>query len=175
MGWFNNAPTANRIMNSAQLLASAAVIEVSAETIDGANAFVQAQKTRAEGLAARAFSTGGASSDLGRQLQSAINDLSAYQVDGRDVRQDIDNRLPDIRFMVEQFSVPRAARQINAPSKRIADAVLNETAAILHNIQFISGRHESKVRAAVGQIDRADRQLNGSGSVVAIDDLPRLS
>lgn len=174
MGWFNNTPTANRIANSVQVIASVVAIEGSAEIMDQANAFVQTQKTRAEGFAARAFATEGASSALGRQLQNAINDLSAYQVDGREVRQDIDNRLPDIRYMVSQFDLPRAAREINVPSKRIADGVLNETAAIMNNVRFIAGRHESKVSAAVTQIDRADRQLNGTNAVVAFDDVPRL-
>jgi hypothetical protein len=175
MGWFNNTPTANRIVNSGQVLASAALIQGSAEVMDRANAFVQTQKTRAEGLTARAYATQGASSELGRQLQRAINDLSAYLVDGRGISEDINNRMPDVMYLIRQFDLPRAAREINVPSKRIADAVLEETAQILNNVQVLSNRHESTVRNAVGQIDRADRQINGGNATVAIEEVPRFS
>ena len=173
MGWFSNSITANRLTNSTNLMAVIRSLGESKGTLDTANNFVASQKERANNLSAAAFSVQGASSATGQSLQRAINDLSSYQADAREVDQDLDTRMNTLELVIQQFELPRGQRSLNMSGADMTSAAADSAVDVISNLSILKNAHVNKVSEAVRCIDNADRQLNGSSSQHALDLVPR--
>lgn len=172
MGWFNNKMTTDRAVNTLGIAASMASLEQTKETLTAANDFVSGQKQRASRLASQAFSVQGASSHTGRSLQQAINDLSDYQRDGREILEDVNTRMVVVAGIAQQFSTPRFFRDLNMSGADMSDAMIDNARQALENLARLKDNHQDKVTNAVWTIDNADQELNGSSSTRALGRLP---
>lgn len=172
MGWFSNKMTTNRAGNTVGILTAAASFEESKNTLDAANEFVAGQKRRASGLSAQAFAVQGASSHTGRSLQQAINDLGNYERDGREVEEDLAERMFTMLRVTQQFSMPRGQRQLNLSGTDMTVAMMESASEVCANLAILKRDHMDKVSNAVTNIDNADRELNGSSSSRASNLLP---
>lgn len=167
MGWFSNKMTINRLSNSVGMAAVMISLQESKDTLTAANEFVATQKQRASGLSARAFAVQGASSSTGQSLQRAINDLSSYQADGREVGLDLNDRMNTLALVIEQFALPRGQRSLNMSGADMTGAVMDGAVEVVANLNILKNSHLNKVSDAVTCIDNADRELNGSSSTSA--------
>lgn len=174
MGWFNNTPTAGRVNNSIQLLAVAVTMGASKNQLDNVNTFIDSQRQRAQNLAGQAFSVQGANSALGRELQSAINELGSCLVSGREVSEDLQSRIETMNFIITQFDVPRVSRRLNMSGHQMTSVATASALEVRENIELLRDRFAGPVGEALTTADRADRELNGSRSMVARDAVPRL-
>ncbi len=161
MGWFNNAPTSNRINNEVQISLAAETLNRVTQTLTTANEFVQNQRARAQNLVAQAFSVQGASSALGRQLQSAQNELASYLVEGESVQEQMAECSEDSALFREQFQLPRAQRVMPSSGQEIAAIIAHNAQAMSNNVKYLRQEYQTLVNAAIDTIDNADRQLNG--------------
>lgn len=173
MGWFSNSMTANRAANSVQLVGVVASMADSKQSLDHVNRFATEQKQRAQSLSAQAFALQGASSQLGRDLQHAINDLSAYLAQGNEVVEDLDSRIVSLVAITEQFDLPRGLRSLNMSGRDMTTLVTASAIEVRGNLEVLKRNHGDKVNAAVQAVDQADRRLNGDNSVRALGLLPR--
>lgn len=173
MGWFNNNMTANRAANSVQLLGVMTSMVDSRESVQQVNRFVVEQQQRAQGLIGQAYALQGASSELGTDLQRAMNDFSRYMAQGNEVAEDLDSRLADLATVMEQFNLPRGARSLNMSGRDMTTLVTTSALEVRHNLELLKQNHGSKVNASVQLLDRADRQLNGDSSTKALRAMPR--
>lgn len=167
MGWFNNKMTTNRFCNTVDMAAVAISLQDSKNKLTDANDFVASQKQRAGDLSATAFAVQGASSRTGQSLQRAINDLSSYEADGREVGQDLDDRINTAALVFEQFNLPRGQRSLNMSGADMAVVLANSALLGAANLNILKNQHLDKVSDAVTCIDNADRELNGSSSTRA--------
>jgi hypothetical protein len=172
MGWFSNKLTVNRAGNTVGMAAVLMSFQESKNTLNAANEFVAGQKRRASGLSAQAFAVQGASSYTGRSLQQAINDLGNYERDGREVDEDLDQRMITMLRITEQFSMPRGQRQLNLSGTDMTVAMMGSASEVCANLAILKRDHMDKVSNAVTNIDNADRELNGSSSSRASNLLP---
>ncbi|MEW6205469.1 MAG: hypothetical protein AB1516_09115 [Pseudomonadota bacterium] len=173
MGWFSNSMTANRAANSIQLVGVMASMADSKLSLDNVNQFVAQQKQRAQGLSAQAFALQGASSQLGCDLQRAVNDISTYLAQGHEVVEDLDSRMASLATIIEQFNLPRGARDLNMSGRDMTTLVTASAIEVRGNLEVLKRNHGDKVNAAVETVDQADRQLNGDRSVRALGSIPR--
>ena len=160
MGWFRNAPTANRIQNSATIVACAALLQGNQTVLEGVEQFSGDQVQRGNRLSAQAFSIQGASSSLGLQIQQAVGELNSFKREAGELNAQLNDCSAFFMGLVRQFSVPRADRSLNMSGKQMTELAANVTAESLSNLFQLAERREDVVARSVSTIDRADQALN---------------
>lgn len=175
MGWFSNTPTANRMQNTATILACAALIEANQNILQGVEQFSTAQITRGNRLSAQAFSIQGASSSVGTQLQQAVGELNSFKREARGLLSELSEHAEYFEALVEQFSVPRAARQLNLSGKEMTEVAAHITASSLANLAMLRDSRQDKIAQSVATIDRADETLNPGSHTRASLALPAMA
>jgi hypothetical protein len=172
MGWYSNAPTANRIQNTGTIMACAALLEANQTVLQSVDQFSGDQITRGNRLSAQAFSVQGASSNLGAQLQQAVGELSTFRREAGALNAELSEHINLFTHIVEQFSIPRAARQLNMSGKNMARAAENMTAHSLANLITLQGMRQDSIAQNVTTIDHADAILNPANHARAALALP---
>jgi hypothetical protein len=175
MGWYSNAPTANRIQNTGTIMACAERLEVNQNILQSVDQFSSDQITRGNWLTAQAFSVQGASSSLGVQLQQAVGELNTFRREAGALNAELSEHIDTFIHIVQQFSVPRAARQLNMSGKDMARAAENMTAHSLRNLFTLQEMREDSIAQSIRTIDRADAILNPSNNSRAALTLPDMA
>lgn len=175
MGWFSNTPTANRVQNSATILACAALLDANQNILQGVEQFSTEQITRGNLLSAQAFSIQGASSNLGTQLQQAVGELNSFKREAHGLSTELSEHTGYFEALVGQFSVPRAARQINLSGKEMTEVAAHITASSLANLATLRDNRQDRIAQSVATIDRADETLNPGTHTRASLTLPTMA
>jgi hypothetical protein len=175
MGWFNNTLTANRVHNTATILTCAALLEANQTVLQGVQQFSTEQVNRGNRLSAQAFSIQGASSNLGLQLQQAVGELNTFKREANGLNSELGEHTEYFTALVEQFSIPRAARQLNLSGKEMTEVATHITAASLANLAALRANRQDKIAQSVATIDRADETLNPGTHTRASLALPEMA
>lgn len=162
MGWFRNQMTPVRESDQRLIEANLILSNQFRTNLSNLDNFLDAQTNRASEL----LNLSGASSVLGQELQTAINQLSEYKaVSQPRIPRALEERTETITHLRAQFDLPR--RQRTSISLRRGDMpnhaedVNNKT--MREWISF-SERYKKDLTVAIQTIDKADRQLKPSSS-----------
>lgn len=175
MGWFSNTLTTNRINNTTTILNCAALLDTNDAILRGVQEFSSEQITRGNRISGQAFSIQGAGSNLGIQLQRAVGELNSFKREALDLSAELNRRSNYFVAMVEQFSVPRAARQVNLSGKDMTEFATDLTASSLADLVLLAENRRERIAQSVAIIDFADEQLNPGTHIPAAHTLPALA
>ncbi|WP_370262876.1 hypothetical protein [Limnobacter sp.] len=175
MGWFSNAPTANRIQNTNTIAACVALLEANGQVLNEVNTFASNQINRGQQLSAQAFSVQGAGSQLGRELQAAIGSLGALKTNTSQQLDELGQLCHNMELLIQQFDVPRGARTINASGRDIARVAVHDTSLVLANLLVLEQNSRPDIVRSVQTIDRADTVLNQGNANQAGLNLPGMN
>lgn len=175
MGWFSNTPTANRVQNSATILTCAELLEANKNVLSRVEVFSAEQISRGNLLSAQAFSVQGASSNLGMQLQRAVGELNTFKREAQGLSAEFGEHGEFFADLVEQFEVPRAARQINLSGREMTEVATQLTASSLVNLAMLRESRQRSIAQSVATIDQADQTLNPGTSTRASLRLPEMA
>ncbi|HEX4843418.1 MAG TPA: hypothetical protein VFV57_07090 [Limnobacter sp.] len=175
MGWFSNTLTSNRIQNTGTIIACRGLLSANQLILDGVDQFATEQIARGNQLSAKAFSIYGVNSQLGRELQIAVNTLNSLKSETTQRLEQLEEMCGDMTVLIQQFDLPRTSRGLNLSGKQMAHAAENMTDKALNDLSGLITNYRPKVINCIETLDKADQRLNPGSASTALLALPAMN